>query len=364
MLRNKSVAKIIFRFDYLSCRNLHIQPFNAKVIVSKSNCPFKNLAYENFIYENEAFLDNQKTLFIWRNRSSVIIGRHQNPWKEVNLKQLKEKKIHLCRRMSGGGSVYHDLGNVNFTFFTSKANYDRKKNLEFIINTLKQDFGICLERNNKDDILLENQYKVSGTAAKLGLKTCYHHCTLLCDSNLANLRGLLKNPFGLNISTNATESVKSNTRNLFIRNDFDFDKIVDSFSSSFFKQYSKTIVMPSLHILDPTFIDQVSDQAKELQSWQWTFGKSPKFSIQRELIYDNVQKVSVKLIIHKGNICDFELIKQNDNKSISHVMTKLCGSEFRESSILPILLELSANSKYLPICLQLSNWFEDANMMD
>ena len=364
MLINKSVAQKLSKVNFTLCKYLCTQSFKTKVIVSKSTCPFENLAYENFIYEKEAFLDNQKTLLIWRNKSSVIIGRHQNPWKEVNLKRLQENNIYLCRRMSGGGSVYHDLGNVNFTFFSSKANYNRKENLDFIINTLKRHFEISLERNEKDDIIFENKYKVSGTAAKLGLKTCYHHCTLLCDSNLSNLSGLLTNPFGNNIETNATESVKSVTMNLFGNNSFDFEKIVDSCSSSFFNQYSKSVISPGFHVVDPKLINHVSDQAKELQSWKWTYGKSPKFSIHRDLIYENGEKVNVKLTIHKGKIHDFEIACDRNHEIVFSIFSKLCGHEFRESSILPVLLELSRNVKYLPICLQLSKWFEDVNMTD
>ena len=341
------------------CQNFCSTAYKVEVIVSNSTCPYENLAYEDYLYENVTFSDADKLLYIWRNDKAIVIGRHQNPWKEVNLNKLKGKGISLCRRMSGGGTVYHDLGNVNFTFFTSKKNYNRTSNLDFIINTLMKDFNIVLKRNEKDDIIFENQYKVSGTAAKLGLKSCYHHCTLLCNTNLDNLSGLLTNPFGANIETNATESVQSQTRNLFDQN-FNFCQIVDSFTHSFIENYSENLPVFYKKI-DPGTIKKVISKKKTLESWEWTFAKSPKFSIQTEMVL-NGKMVGVSLSINKAEI---ESFKANDttNKPLLDILEKLHGCQLKKDKILGVFDIFDNRKKYSEAASQIKKWFHSINLI-
>lgn len=337
--------------------------YNVKVIVSNSNCPYENLAYEDHLYENVKLSDIEKVLYIWRNEKTIVIGRHQNPWKEVDLKKMEGKGISLCRRMSGGGTVYHDLGNVNFTFFTSKKNYDRKSNLDFIIDTLMKDFKIELKRNEKDDIIFDNQYKVSGTAAKLGLKNCYHHCTLLCNTDLDNLSGLLTNPFGANIITNATESVKSKTRNLFDQSNYDFWKIVDSFTRSFIENNSKDSPVCYKKI-DPGTIDEVILKKDTLESWKWTFEKSPKFSIETDMVLnDHKESVNVSLTINKGRIESFKA-SNSTYKPLLDILERLDECLLKNDQILGVLDMFSNNNdEYSDVATHIENWFKSINLI-
>lgn len=347
----------------LLLHNLGTTAYNVKVIVSNSNCPYENLAYEDHLYENVKLSDADKVLYIWRNKKAIVIGRHQNPWKEVNLDKMEGKGISLCRRMSGGGTVYHDLGNVNFTFFTSKKNYDRKSNLDFIINTLMKDFNIDLKRNEKDDIIFENQYKVSGTAAKLGLKNCYHHCTLLCNTDLGNLTGLLTNPFGANIKTNATESIKSKTKNLFDENNYDFWKIVDSFTHSFIESNSKG--SPERYRkIDPSTIEEVISKKEILKSWKWTFEKSPKFSIDANFVFnDRKESVNVHLTINKGKIESFKT--DSTFQPLLDILDRLDGCSLQNDKVLQVLdiMVSDNNNEYSEVASQMKKWFESINLI-
>lgn len=164
---------------------------NKQVLISKSNNVFENLAIEDWFYQNVDF-EQHSLLFLWVNNPCVVIGRHQNPWVEVNLAKLAENSTLLARRNSGGGTVYHDAGNLNCTFFTSRKKYDRKSNLEFICQILKTHWKLPVHVNKRDDIILNDLYKVSGTAAKLGNKNAYHHCTLLIDVNSQKLHETLE----------------------------------------------------------------------------------------------------------------------------------------------------------------------------
>jgi len=335
------------------------ETFKTEVIVSNSHCPFTNLAFENYIYENRTLSNYEKILFIWRNSDAVIIGRHQNPWKEVNLEKLGQMNIDLCRRMSGGGSVYHDLGNVNFTFFTSKNNYDRKENLNFIIKALFNGFRIDVLRNEKDDIILDKKYKVSGTAAKLGLKNCYHHCTLLCETNLKNLSGLLVNPFGEKIVTNATASIRSKTQNLFTGN-FNFDHIVETFTSNFHKMYaSEETENKDVSIVYPQEIATVAIKSKTLRSWDWVYGKSPKFTLQFYILVKGT-RVETEIVVSKGKIEDFFLNRKVDSR-ISDILDNLIGCRFNREDMLFNLLELSKEKGNYPVCKQIMSLVDGNN---
>lgn len=130
------------------------------VFMSQSNDIYTNLALEDWMYRNMDF-SNHHVMMVWRNEPCVVIGRHQNPWQEANIPLLNEREISLARRNSGGGTVYHDRGNLNITFFTPKERYDRKYNLELIKRALFRGFGIKSTINERQDLIVRDKYKVS-----------------------------------------------------------------------------------------------------------------------------------------------------------------------------------------------------------
>lgn len=130
------------------------------VFISQSNDIFTNLALEDWMYKNFDFT-NHHVMLLWRNSPCVVIGRHQNPWLEANFGPLIDQGVHLARRNSGGGTVYHDNGNLNLTFFTPRERYNRKQNLEIISSALHREWGLKTEINKKEDIVIDGLYKVS-----------------------------------------------------------------------------------------------------------------------------------------------------------------------------------------------------------
>lgn len=132
------------------------------IIRSVSNCVFTNLAYEEYLFQKQFRLFKSPILFLWRNRPSVVIGRFQNPWIEVNVPVAKANSINIARRVSGGGTVYHDLGNLNISFITSRKDYNRKKNLGIICDVVKElipEANVFV--NGRDDIILNDKWKIS-----------------------------------------------------------------------------------------------------------------------------------------------------------------------------------------------------------
>ncbi|ODM99978.1 Lipoyltransferase 1, mitochondrial [Orchesella cincta] len=259
------------------------------VFISQSADIHTNLALEDWLYKNFNF-ENHQVLLLWRNDPCVVIGRHQNPWAEVDVNLAEESKLTIARRNSGGGCVYHDRGNLNCTFFTPRAAYDRKKNLEIICRALDRGFDLQAEVSPREDVTLHGYKQISGTAAKLG-KNAYHHCTVLVDADLNKLSSLL-NPKTDGLESKATKSVKSPVKNLKAAND---DVTVENALASIGYEYLRTDSngndggeeqiqkQRGFQMVNPTneWFPGLDKIRSEFRSWDWNYGKTPEFSFHR-----------------------------------------------------------------------------------
>uniref|UniRef100_A0A8C3L3W8 Lipoyl amidotransferase LIPT1, mitochondrial n=1 Tax=Chrysolophus pictus TaxID=9089 RepID=A0A8C3L3W8_CHRPC len=304
------------------------------IIQSLSNDVYQNLAVEDWIHDHMN-LENRQVLFLWRNSPAVVIGRHQNPWQECNLQLMRQKNIKLARRRSGGGTVYHDLGNINLTFFTTRKKYERMENLKLVVKALKAlRPQLNIHVTDRYDILLDGQYKISGTAAKLGRTTAYHHCTLLCNANKFVLSSVLKSPYK-GLKSNATPSVRASVKNLFEEDpSLTCEMLLDAIAEEYATQHRIDHPITLINPTDETVLPGINDKSKELQTWEWVYGKTPKFSVSTcfNMIYkDSVLDVKVDMDIKHGRIeaCDIDLPQQWLPPALcSELVKSLTGSKF------------------------------------
>jgi lipoate-protein ligase A len=249
-----------------------------KVFLSDSLNPHLNLATEEWIFHN---LDpSQQVLFLWRNEETVVIGRNQNPWSECNLAKMKEDKVHLARRTTGGGAVFHDLGNTNFTFLSPREAYKRENNIQVILQALKQ-FGISGEASGRNDLLVpfhDGPRKFSGSAYREKRDRAFHHGTLLLHADLARLGNYLT-PNPKKLLSKGKESVRARVANLTeIAAEIEHRKIVDTMIASFEKFYDAKAEVISLDLESLPKIPELKEQYDHLSSWNWLYGHTLEFT--------------------------------------------------------------------------------------
>ena len=147
------------------------------IIKTENTDPYENLAAEEYMTFHAE--EDEVILFLWQNAHTVVIGRNQNPWKECNVERIKQDGISLARRMSGGGAVYHDLGNLNFTFAARDGLFDIQKQTEIILHACRL-LGINAEKTGRNDLTVQEK-KFSGHAYYSSNGFNYHHGTIMID---------------------------------------------------------------------------------------------------------------------------------------------------------------------------------------
>ncbi|KAH8320647.1 hypothetical protein KR067_006388 [Drosophila pandora] len=314
------------------------------VFISQSSDVFTNLALEDWLYKNFDF-SHHHVLLLWANDPCVVIGRHQNPFTEANVSRLVERGITLARRNSGGGAVYHDLGNLNCTFFAPRERYDRKYNLNIVTRALFREWAINAEINERDDIVVRNK-KISGTAAKLGHPNCYHHCTILASANKLHLgESLAREP--ANYISRATASVPSPIRNLV-----DVNKSVNvaQLRSAVGYEYLRTAATAledggrtqmmkqrGFQLINPTekWFPGIEELRANYSSWDWVIGKTPKFTVEKDLDVkgdDQGMKLKLSVEVEAGLMKEIG-IQLPQSEQVVPVVTPLQGKPYNEENL-------------------------------
>lgn len=349
----------ICKYAYLKCRALSQWIGEVSVYRSISQNPYENLAFEDWLYLNTDLTD-RRILFLWRNEPTIVIGRHQNPWAECSLKSLQQFNVHLARRKSGGGTVYHDLGNVNFSFFTARELYNRKENLALIVKVLRERWKLDVEASPRDDILIDGKFKISGTSSKLGRNIAFHHCTLLLDVDEILLKSLL-HPSYTDISSKATQSVKSDIMNLSNKDpSIHFESVTKEVAQMFCQSYAPGMNVEMVDI-DPSKDEQfpgIVDLRKELEEWKWIYGKTPRFSVTFSTTL-SARHMLAEITSYHGLVEDVNI--KCEDKEMCTLLTKLVqglkGAKFKADDIHTALLTYLNSESFTALDRQLCYGF-------
>ena len=239
-----------------------------KIAVYQGHCfdPYYNLAVEEVLLESVQ--QRECILYLWQNAATVVIGHNQNPWKECRVGRLEEENGHLARRLSGGGAVYHDIGNLNFTFLCSDKDYDLKKNLSVIVEACKAN-GIAAEISGRNDILVQG-CKFSGNAFYHTHGNSYHHGTLMVNVDLKQVERYLS-PSKAKLKAKGVESVRSRVINL---RELAPEITCESLAKDMVRAFEKVYGLQSRQIL----IDELDSEAIERlrlrnASKEWLYGR-------------------------------------------------------------------------------------------
>ncbi len=259
--------------------------------------PRINLAIEEYALKN---LDiNETYLLFYINEPSIIIGKNQNSVEEINTEYVESNGIHVVRRLSGGGAVYHDLGNLNYSFITKDDGdsfHNFRKFTEPVIAALKQ-MGVNAELSGRNDILAEGR-KISGNAQFSTKGRMFTHGTLLFNSEMDHIVSALRVKKD-KIESKGIKSVRSRVANIseFLTDTLEIEEFRSSLLNFIFEGQQV-----SEYVLTKEDWEKIHQLSKErYQNWDWNYGKSPKFNLQHSHRFP-VGQIDVRLDVEKGVI--------------------------------------------------------------
>lgn len=300
--------------------------------------PFANLAMERLLMD--ALAPDEQLLLLWQNAHTVVIGRNQNPWKEARIAELEENGGTLARRLSGGGAVYHDIDNLNFSFISPKDSYSVEKNCRIVCEAVRS-FGLNAVLTGRNDIEIEGA-KFSGNAFFQSGDVCCHHGTLMIDVNLAELGRYLQ-PDPRKLSVRSISSVKSRVVNL---RTLDERISVSSLSNALVEAYSKAYEKPA-EAIPSKRLPAASDIASEtafFASSEWRLGKTfaPTHVNSERYGWGGID---IQLKVDEGVIVDVMIYSDAlDTALISLLLSSLKGCVYHQDELVKLKDCLTADN--------------------
>ena len=299
--------------------------------------PYRNLALE------EALLgrleEGEVLLYLWQNRHTVVIGRNQNCWKECRVTLLEEEGGHLARRLSGGGAVYHDLGNLNFTFLAPRQDYSVERQTRVILEAVRR-CGIRAEKSGRNDLTCEGK-KFSGNAYYETASACYHHGTLLLDTDPEKI-GRYLSVSREKLRAKSVDSVRSRVGNL---RDWapalTLEELEEALLEAFGQEYGGKAAP-----LEPGRIPpgELEGLRQKYAGEAWKYSPRLPFSYQLEKRFD-WGEVQLQLEVKEGRLARCLLFSDGlDPAWIEASAARLAGCEFRPQALAEALKELPADT--------------------
>ena len=277
--------------------------------------PYLNIATEKYLLENVQ--PGCCILYLWQNQNTVVIGRNQNAWVECRTTLLEQEGGHLARRLSGGGAVFHDMGNLNFTFLMCEEDYDLDRQLSVIVEACKC-AGITVERSGRNDLLAEGQ-KFSGNAFYHSQGHAYHHGTLLVNADMEKLSRYLT-PSKAKLESKGVSSVRSRVVNLQqLSPSLTCQLLADYMEAAFRTVYGLT---SEPFRFSPDAQKQILQTSQELNSWQWLYGQKLPFTVSLEDRF-SWGSVQLQLQITGGKIAGIQVYSDSMEWELSEAVQRI-----------------------------------------
>ncbi|MHB8133090.1 MAG: lipoate--protein ligase [Anaerolineaceae bacterium] len=288
-----------------------------------------NLAIEEHLLRN--YQTDEEILLFYINGPSIIIGRNQNTIEEINQKYVEEHGIHVVRRLSGGGAVYHDLGNLNFSFISNSGHENIQNFKKFTAPVVKalNDMGVPAELGGRNDILVEER-KVSGNAQYISGNRMVSHGTLLFNSDLSVVSESL-NVKASKISSKGIKSIRSRVANI---SEY-LPEQIDVFT---FRERVKNGILADSKNFEYVLTDQdwvsINKISEErYQKWEWNFGRSPVFNIQKTERFP-IGEIDARIEVEGGIIKHIRFFGDYLGLSdVGEIENKLVGCQFKKESM-------------------------------
>ena len=297
---------------------------------TKSTDPYYNLAFEEYVLTHRTEGDY---LLLWQNDNTVVVGRNQNTAEEINGDFVEKHRINVVRRSTGGGAVYHDMGNLNYSFITDVGDdgISIRRFTEPVVAALRS-LGLNAEASGRNDILVEGR-KVSGTAQRRHGGRILHHGTLLFDANPGMVAGAL-NVDPEKFRSKSTKSVRSRIGNIrdFLPNDME----LPAFWAYLKDALSGGGVTPgALSAGELAEVDRL--KREKYDTWEWNYGRSPKFDVRCKRYWDG-GCLEANVSIANGVITDVRFF--GDFLSVcglEELVERLKGVAFRPEDVRAVL---------------------------
>lgn len=266
----------------------------------KNTDPYFCLAAEEYLLKNFT----EDIFMLWQSENAVVVGKHQNAAAEINHRFVHENNIAVCRRISGGGTVFHDSGNVNFTFIKnvkSPAEISFKQFTAPVVEALTK-LGIEATTSGRNDLLIDG-LKISGNAEHVYKNRVLHHGTLLFNSDLENLGQAIKGSPG-KYEGKAVQSNRSPVANIseFLPTPMTKEDFIEFLLDVQLENPEN--IMYSFSENDNSVTEKLATE--KFRTWQWNFGYSPKYIFKNEVEIDG-KSLSIRLLVEKGVILEAEV---------------------------------------------------------
>ena len=321
------------------------------ILTGDSVNAWHNLAVEALLFESLG--ERERVLYLWQNRDTVVIGRHQNAWKECRVRLLEDEGGTLARRSSGGGAVYHDLGNLNFSFVLPRSEYDVRRQLE-VVRRAVAEFGIPAQLSGRNDLVIEGSgAKFSGNAFRFSGDAALHHGTVMVRVALDRLGRYLAPDDG-KLKAKGIDSVRARVVNLAEMNpQITVEALTDALKRAFVAEYGPARAL-SEGALDAARLEALE---REYASWDFRMGKALPFDATLAHRFD-WGGVTLEMGLKAGAVASVQVYSDAmDEAMVARIAPALTGARYENRALGDALRVLGQ-----PQADALAEWLEQTDL--